>query len=197
MHRPPHILALCGSLREHSYTLRATQVVLDAAREQGASTELAPACAMQLPLCDGRAETDFPPPVLALRQRVASASALVLATPEYCGTLSAALKNAIEWIGPDLLAGKVIGVVSVAAGPSADGSLVALRELCLREGAWVIPARAAIPLAERVFGDPDDAFSQCVMAHVRALGAALPEAVARIAGPCADATVDAGTERSA
>lgn len=182
MTSPPHILGLCGSLRPGSYTHLAAQAVLAAARAEGATTELLGAERMNLPLCDGRSEHACPAPISALRVRVAQAGGLLLATPEYCGTLSAVLKNAIEWIGPDLLAGKVIGVVSVAAGPSADGALVALRELCLREGAWVIPARAAVPLAERVFGDPEDAFSQCVMAHVRALGTAMPEAIARIDG---------------
>lgn len=182
MTRPTHILALCGSLRADSYTWRAAREVLNAAQAEGASTELVAGNALQLPWCDGRGEPDFPASVRALRHKVATAGALVLATPEYCGTFSAVLKNAIEWIGPELLAGKVIGVVAVAAGPSADGALVALRELCLREGAWVIPARAAVPLAERVFGEPDEPFSQCVLEHLRALGTALPEAVARIDG---------------
>lgn len=177
-----HLLALCGSLRPDSYTRRAAMIVLNAASANGANAELLPPDALQLPLCDGRDESNFPQSVIDLRAQVAAASGLVLATPEYCGTWSAVLKNAIEWIGPELLAGKVIGVISVSAGPSADGSLVALRELCMREGAWVIPARAAVPMAARVFEHPEDAFSQCVMAHLNALGVALPEAIRRIAG---------------
>ncbi|HBK57628.1 MAG TPA: hypothetical protein DDZ76_15285 [Xanthomonadales bacterium] len=184
MNPPVHILGLCGSLRPGSYTRQAATIVLDAAHAEGASTALASDVELNLPLCDGRPEQAAPGAVIALRERVRRADALLLATPEYCGTLSAVLKNAIEWIGPEILAGKIIGVVSVAASTSADGSMVALRELCLREGAWVIPARASVPMAERVFGLPDDEFSSLVLAHLHALGTALPEAVNRIDRNC-------------
>lgn len=180
MTQPIYVLGLCASLRPDSYTRRATEVVLASARASGAETELLDSSALMLPLCDGRLLELAPQAARSLRERVEASDALVLATPEYCGTFSAVLKNAIEWIGQDALAGKIVGVVTVAAGPSADGSLVALRELCLREGAWVIPARATVPLAEQVLASPDDAFSQCVMSHLRALGTALPEAVRRI-----------------
>ena len=177
MNQPVTILGLCGSLRSGSYTKQAISIVLQHAAEAGAITTLLDADSIRLPLCDG----GEPGPAAAeLRQRISAADALVLATPEYCGTLSAALKNAIEWIGHDRLQQKVTGLVAVAAGSSADGSLNALRQLALCQGMWVIPAAAPVPLAERVFEQPRDSFSQLVKEHLRALGLALPEAVRRI-----------------
>ncbi|HBL29015.1 MAG TPA: hypothetical protein DD490_19445, partial [Acidobacteria bacterium] len=79
--------------------------------------------------------------------------------------------------------GKVVGVVTVAEGPSAQGSLRALRELCLLEGAWVVPAAAAIPLVEQVFAQPSAPLAVSVLRHLDALGKALPGALRRLHGP--------------
>lgn len=174
------ILGICGSLRQPSRTRQAVERALAAASRQGAETELLYGDPLRLPLCDGRPESQLPPEVGFLRERVRAASALVLGSPEYCGTYSAVMKNVIEWLGSAVLEKKVVGVVTVAEGSSAQGSLRALRELCLLEGAWVIPAAAAVPLVERVFHQPESPFAQSVLRQVDALGAALPEAVRRL-----------------
>lgn len=174
------ILAICGSLRHPSRTRQALEQVLAAAAREGAETALLAGDPVRLPLCDGRPESLVPPEVSALRRRAREASALVLGSPEYCGTYSAVIKNVIEWLGPAVLEKKVVGVVTVAEGPSAHGSLRALRELCLLEGAWVIPAAAAVPLVEKVFAQPDSPLATSVLRHLDALGAALPEAVRRL-----------------
>jgi len=171
------ILGICGSLRPESYTRRALDHTLAAARQAGLETRTSSSGDLQLPLCDGG---EPGPEVLRLREIVRRAPALVLATPEYCGTLSAALKNLIEWLGHDCLSGKLVGVIAVAAGNSADGSMNALRQLCIVQGMWVLPASAPVPLAERVFGQPDDPFSRLVLEHLDRIGQTLPEATRRL-----------------
>lgn len=171
------VVGLCGSLRPGSYTQRALDVALQAASTAGADSSAIAIEALRLPLCDGG---EPPPPVTLLQQQIAKADALILATPEYCGTLSAVIKNALEWIGYDLLQQKICGLVAVAAGASADGSLNALRQIALSQGMWVLPANAPVPLAQRVFDQAQDDFSQLVQHHLVALGSALPEAVRRI-----------------
>lgn len=173
------VVALSGSLRTPSMTRLALERVLAAAAAAGLETELVAGAALRLPLCDGG---DAPPEVTALAARATGASVLLLGTPEYCGTYSAVIKNAIEWLGPRVLAKKVVAVVSVAVGGSASGSQRALQELALREGAWVIPAQAAVPYAEKIFAAPEAPISRSVLAHLDALGAALPEAIRRL-GP--------------
>lgn len=174
------ILGICGSLRQPSHTRRALERVLTAAARAGAETELVHGDPVRLPLCDGRPESEVPLEVRALRQRARHASALVLGSPEYCGTYSAVIKNVIEWLGTAVLEKKVVAVVTVAEGASAHGSLRALRELCLLEGAWVVPAAAAVPLVEKVFAQPEAPLATTVLRHLDALGAALPEAVRRL-----------------
>jgi NAD(P)H-dependent FMN reductase len=55
-----------------------------------------------------------------LRAEVQSADALLLVTPEYNGTMSAALKNAIDWIsrpfGAGAITGKPVAVIGTSHG---------------------------------------------------------------------------------
>jgi NAD(P)H-dependent FMN reductase len=55
-----------------------------------------------------------------LRAEVQSADALLLVTPEYNGTMSAALKNAIDWIsrpfGGGVITGKPVAVIGTSHG---------------------------------------------------------------------------------
>jgi NAD(P)H-dependent FMN reductase len=173
---PLSLLGLCGSLREGSFTLQALQVVLDAAGAPGVKTEIVAGEDLRLPLCDGRHPDDFAPEVAALVGRIRKARALVLATPDYCGAVSAVLKNVLDWLAPDGLAGKVVGLVAVAGGASADGSLLSLREICLRQAAWVVPIPAPVPLSNEVFGKPEAPFSITMHAQLRELGRELPKA---------------------
>ncbi len=176
----PDVLGLCGSLREGSYTHRALKIALAAAQRAGAATGLLAGAALRLPLCDGRPPAAYPPEVLDLRERARRADALLLASPEYCGTLSAVLKNALEWLSPDILRGKLIGVLAVAEGPSATGALQALQQIGWAQGAWVLPVAASAPLAPHLFLHPDSALAHQVRCQLEQLGAALPEAVCRL-----------------
>jgi FMN reductase len=176
------VLGLCGSLRPGSLTLKALETVLAAAAGPGVSTAVLHGEAMRLALCDGRHPSEAPPEVASLLRRVEEAGALVLATPDYCGSFSGVLKNALDWLAPNGLAGKVVGLVSVAGGPSADGSLLALRELCLRQAAWVVPVPAAVPLSNQVFDNPEAPFARTMLEHLESLGRAVPQAARLLAG---------------
>ncbi|MGQ9550748.1 MAG: NADPH-dependent FMN reductase, partial [Roseiflexus sp.] len=95
--KPIRMLGICGSLRTASYTRQALVIALAAAQRQGADTKLCSSAEITLLLCDGRAE-ELDPHVLHLRDQIHHADALLIGSPEYCGTFSAALKNVIEWL---------------------------------------------------------------------------------------------------
>lgn len=180
------ILGICGSLRPGSLTLRALEAVLAAASGPGVAVRALHGEALRLPLCDGRPPEEAPPEVGAFLRTVAECRVLVLATPDYCGSFSGVLKNALDWLAPAGLAGKVIGLVSVAGGSSAEGSLLALREICLRQAAWVVPLPGAVPLSNEVFGKPEAPFAQAMAEQLRTLGEALPVAARLLEGWVAD-----------
>ena len=156
------------------------QRVLDAAAQGGVRGELVHGKPLRLPWCDGRPTEDYPPIVHQFRQFVSQADALVIGSPQYCDTYSAVIKNAIELLGADVFRGKVVGIVTVAEGSSAMGAFQSLQSLCFSLNAWVIPITAAVPAAAHVFENAESPLSQQVLAHVDALGAAIPEAITRI-----------------
>ena len=75
-----------------------------------------------LPHYDQDLDTDQPPAaVAALRDAVRRADGLVVATPEYNGSLPGVLKNAIDWAsrprGASSLTDKPVAVISVSPSP--------------------------------------------------------------------------------
>jgi NAD(P)H-dependent FMN reductase len=113
------ILVLVGSLRSGSDNLRLAE----------AAAKLAPN-GISVEIFDGLADValyneDIDQPGAAaaadrLRAEVESADALLLVTPEYNGTMSAALKNAIDWIsrpfGVGVISGKPVAVIGTSHG---------------------------------------------------------------------------------
>jgi NAD(P)H-dependent FMN reductase len=81
---------------------------------------------LQLPLFspDNR---DFPTNVSYLLEEIEKADGLVLATPEYHGSISGALKNALDYVSMDKVAGKAVLSVSSAGGPFGMSSLTHLQ----------------------------------------------------------------------
>lgn len=178
------VLGLVGSLRLRSFTRVAVERVLSGVR--GMPVKLLEQETLMLPLCDGRPPARFPAEVVNMREEIRQARAIVIGSPQYNGSFSAVVKNALEWIGPELMSGRVVGIITVAEGASALGAATALQSLCLGMGAWVIPVTATVPLAEQVFARPTAPFSAAVLHSLDELAAAIPEACRRLdpgAGP--------------
>lgn len=73
-------------------------------------------------------------------QRVHQADAHIFVSPEYNGSYTAALKNAVDYLKENEFSRKVIGVASVSVG--GHGGMrcaLAMQQLALAVGAFVIP----------------------------------------------------------
>lgn len=105
-------------------------------------------------------ETDPAPlSVARMRQAIAEADGLLIATPEYNGSIPGQLKNAIDWAsrpyGRGVLQGKPAAVISASPSPRGAASAAAdLRKLLTIVGASVADAGLAVPSAFTQFG-PD------------------------------------------
>jgi chromate reductase, NAD(P)H dehydrogenase (quinone) len=91
------ILALSGSLRRGSYNT----ALLRAARSLAPKgVELEITTLQGVPLYDGdvEASSGVPDVVQRLKQAVRQASGLLIATPEYNGSIPGVLKNGIDWM---------------------------------------------------------------------------------------------------
>lgn len=109
------VLIISGSLRKDSVNRK---LVAQAGAIYGGEVLTAD---LNLPLYDGDLEAaeGQPAAVKTLAEQLATAEAVIIATPEYNKAPSGVLKNALDWISRDsrkLFAGKPVAVMSAAAG---------------------------------------------------------------------------------
>lgn len=139
----PHVVAVCGSLRDDSRTRIAANQALEASAEAGAETEIVDLRRYDLPNLDA-VETDVPA-AETLRQTVARADSVLLGTPNYHGSYSGSLKNALDYCRRDEFEGTTVGLLEVAAGDFPGSALVHLRTVSRTLRAWTLPTEVAIP----------------------------------------------------
>ena len=112
------ILAVSGSLRHASHNTQLLRAAAEVA-PAGVEVELWDGVG-ELPLYDEDLEADPPVSVLRLREAWESADALLFSTPEYNGSVSGVLKNAIDWASRPKLAApltnKTVAVVGASTG---------------------------------------------------------------------------------
>lgn len=139
------ILALPGSLRGGSYNRK----LLEAAADRAPATltiELFDGLA-EVPLLDEDLEAIEPlhRGVRHLREAVAGADGLLIATPEYNQSIPGVLKNAIDWLSRplpgDLLDGKPVAIMGASTGRWGTRlAQAALRQTLTATQAQVMPA---------------------------------------------------------
>lgn len=133
------VLAIVGSLRAESNNKALAQAAAEVAPE-GMEITIFPL--NDLPVYNTDVETaGFPESVLALHAAIENADAMLMVTPEYNGSFSGVIKNAIDWAsrGGSRLAGKP--VVTMGGSPGALGGTKAqehLRSVCLHLGMYLM-----------------------------------------------------------
>jgi chromate reductase len=172
------VLALSGSIRRSSFN---SALLGAAAADLPRTVELVVWRGLaELPAFD---EDLVPVPHAAveLRDAIAAADAVLIATPEYNASVPGSLKNALDWASrpyPDnCLRGKPVAVIGASTGLfGAVWAQADLRKVLRAIGADVLERELAVPSAGTAFGfdgrlrDPDRA---------RALRSILDELVAR------------------
>jgi NAD(P)H-dependent FMN reductase len=145
------LVGIAGSLREGSYSHQALAIAVQKAQDLGAEVTVLDPRHLDLPFCDGSGDYSAHPDVGRLQQTVADADGLILATPEYHGSVSGVLKNVLDLMSFDQLDGKVVGAISVLGGQSNSNALNDLRTIARWVHAWVIPEQVAIAQAWKAF----------------------------------------------
>lgn len=191
MFQSPRILAFAGSTRKESFNKKLVQIAANGAREAGAEVTVIDLKDYPLPLFDQDLEAadGLPENVMKLKKLFLDHHGLVIASPEYNSSITAVLKNTIDWIsrpapGESSLAafqGKVASLVS--ASPGALGGLrglVHLRSILGNIGVIVLPDQIAVPKSHEAFdgdGSLKDAKQQ---ANVQNIGKKLAETVRKL-----------------
>ena len=165
------VLVLLGSTREGSVNKTLAQAAL-AELPAGATGEIFEGLA-DLPFYDDVLEANVPESVTRLREAVAAADALILATPEYNGSVSAVLKNAIDWASRPYGNGSIRGksALVLSASPSPNGAKWAREDLVK-----ILKVAQAVPLEEH-FGHAN-AFDGINDEHRNELGRLVSDLVA-------------------
>lgn len=136
------VLGIAGSLRSGSYNRALLRAAAERAPE-GMEVEEFPLGG--IPLYDGDLENDErrPEPVRQLKEAIAAADAVLIATPEYNHGVPGVLKNAIDWASRPAMkspfAGKPVAVMGAA--PGALGTARAQQQLKL-----ILLSMLALPL---------------------------------------------------
>lgn len=161
----PRILAFAGSLRADSYNKKLVQIAAAGARAAGAEVTYIDLRDYPLPIFDEdleRAE-GLPANGRKLKDLFLAHDGLLISAPEYNSSITAVLKNTIDWVsrpapGEEPLgcfAGKVAGLM--AASPGALGGLrglVSVRMILGNIKVIVLPEQLAVARANEAF-NPD------------------------------------------
>ena len=109
--------AISGSLRGGSYNTAALRAAAELAPQGVTIVEEGLA---DIPIYNEDVKAaGFPAAVIRLQQAIASADAVLIATPEYNYSVSGVLKNAIDWVSrtdPQLFANKPVAIMGASPG---------------------------------------------------------------------------------
>ncbi|WP_200343523.1 NAD(P)H-dependent oxidoreductase [Rhodovibrio sodomensis] len=186
------ILALAGSARRDSVNKKVLQAAVAGAQDAGADVTAIDLADYPMPLYNGDLEASdgLPDTAHKLKALFREHHGLLLACPEYNGSITPLLKNTIDWVTrpadsdePTLAAfdGKTAGLV--AASPGGLGGLRGLahvRQILSGIRVHVIPQQHALARAGEAF-DADGRLSDpAADAAVKGIGRALAQTTARL-----------------
>jgi chromate reductase len=189
----PRILAFAGSTRTKSFNKQLVSVAADLARQHGADVTLIDLRNFSMPLYDGDLEESegVPENATKLYELLKVHDALLLSSPEYNSSISAVLKNAIDWVsrprdGESPLAafsGKVAGLLSASPGQLGGlRGLIHVRAILGNIGVLVIPAQVAVGTAHEAFSEKGKLNDDKLSARVAAMVTSLVSTTARLKG---------------
>ena len=188
----PRILAVGGSLRRDSYNQKLAAIAAQGAREAGAEVTLIALRDFPMPVYDGDLEeaSGMPEQAKRLKDLFRKHDGLIISAPEYNSSITAALKNAIDWVSrtesddePPLIAYTGKSAILCAASPGALGGLrglVHVKAILGNIGVTVLPNQVAVGKAYEAFATDGSLVDAKLAAKVKGLGAVLARHLAKM-----------------
>lgn len=191
MSSKPRLLAFGGSLRRGSWNGRLVRIAANGATAAGADVTHIDLRDYPLPVFDEdlEAASGLPDSGRKLKDLFLANDGLLISSPEYNSSITAALKNVIDWVSRPAageaplacFAGKVAGIM--ATSPGALGGLrglVHLRAILGNIQVLVLPDQVAVPRAHEAFDDHGQLRDAKLQAAVEGIGRRLAEVAARL-----------------
>lgn len=188
----PKILCFAGSLRNDSFNKKLVKIAMAGAKEAGADVTYVDLKDFPLAVYDGDVESEqgIPENAMKLKELLLANQGILIACPEYNSSISAALKNAIDWAsrpakGEGPLAcfkGKIAGLMS--ASPGALGGLrglVTVRSILENIGVMVVTEQVSVSQAGQAFNaDFSALLDEKKDASVRKIGERVAEITSKL-----------------
>ncbi len=191
MSTQPRVLALAGSTRTASFNKKLVRIAMEGAARKGAAVTYLDLRDLPLPLFDEDLEAakGLPENACKLKAAFLAHDALLISSPEYNSSISAVLKNAIDWVsrpapGEAPLAcfeGKIAALLS--ASPGALGGLrglVHLRAILGNIRVIVLPEQISVSRAHEAFEPEGHLKDAKLKDSVERLGGQLATITARL-----------------
>jgi len=162
-----NILGIAGSLRKDSLNKKLLAYAASVARDMGREIRIADLGGVPLYNADVEA-AGLPPGVVAFRDDLKQADAVVIATPEYNNSFPGVLKNAIDWGSSkgNCWDGKVVALMG--ATPGNFGTVLAQAQLrnifCILNAVVVPTPFVYVPRAHEAF-DADGTLNNSMAAE--------------------------------
>jgi NAD(P)H-dependent FMN reductase len=161
----PNILVFAGSTRRDSFARKLAAAVVPALMAAGGKVTHVNLADFDMPIYNGdlEAEHGLPENVRKLQILIASHDALLIATPEYNGSITPLELNVLDWCsrpdkdnpttsGTGIFADKPAAIISSSPGPLGGmRALFHLRDLLGYLGMIVVPQQLAVGKAHEAF----------------------------------------------
>jgi NAD(P)H-dependent FMN reductase len=187
----PTILAFAGSTRQDSYNKKLVQIAAQGGSHAGATVTYLDLRDLPLPLFDEdlEAQEGLPANAKKLKELMIAHQGFLIASPEYNSSVTAILKNAIDWASrpqpgePPLacFSGKV--AVLMSTSPGALGGLrglVHLRAILGNLSMIVLPEQRAIGRADDAFKPDGSLQNPDQQRSIEQLGVRLTEVLGKL-----------------
>jgi len=188
---PARILIVPGSARQHAFSKQNARAAQAALERAGAAPTLIDLADFELPLynADLEARAGIPAAARRLQALIAAHQALLIASPEYNGSITPLLLNTLDWCSrsdPNDRAGSGLAIFAdkpaalIGSSPSWTGglrALIQLRDLLGYLGMIVLPQQLVVPRANAAFDAAGDLIDERQRATLALVAAALIKAV--------------------
>jgi NAD(P)H-dependent FMN reductase len=179
------IAAIAGSYREHSYNKRVLNIAVAGAREAGGDVTVIDLRDFPMPIynSDDHEQKGFDPQASRLQDLLKEHDGLLIASPEYNGSIPGGLKNAIDWTSRksdkygmyEVYRGKTAAIITASPGQFGGLRCMAhLRGVLTIAGVTVLPTEIAVTFVAQKFEvDGAEMNDEKTRSHLTNLGATL------------------------
>lgn len=163
------IAIIVGSVREGRYSHRVCYYLKERLEAQArCEVQLLDLAEIDLPLLTNLWEEQEEPAdnLVQFSQYIREADALIFASPEYHGSYSGVLKNAIDHYWKEFNQ-KPIGVVAAASGPHGGiNASIHMQQLILSLGAFAMPQKLLVPFIRESFDNQNQPLNEDVQRRI-------------------------------